>query len=116
MPSALARKSVVTNPSHENVGGQQLRSQQSITSVLSRPPRQIESGLNWGPNTLEDVTFLRLPEVKAITGLSKSSIYALIRESNFPAPVRVGSRAVAWIRSEIKQWAADRVNASRSAI
>jgi predicted DNA-binding transcriptional regulator AlpA len=46
------------------------------------------------------VTFLRLPEVKAITGLSKTSLYALIRDRSFPAPVRLGPRAVAWVRSE----------------
>lgn len=62
---------------------------------------------------LDDVIFLRLPEVKAVTGLSKSSLYALIRERNFPAPVRLGARAVAWVTSEVRQWAAERVNASR---
>ena len=62
---------------------------------------------------LDDVIFLRLPEVKAVTGLSKSSLYALIREKSFPAPVRLGARAVAWIKSEVRQWAVERVNASR---
>lgn len=63
---------------------------------------------------LEDVTFLRLPEVKAVTGLSKTSLYALIRDRNFPAPIRLGPRAVAWVRSEVKQWAVNRVLASRT--
>jgi prophage regulatory protein len=62
---------------------------------------------------LDDVIFLRLPEVKALTGLSKSSLYALIRERSFPAPVRLGARAVAWVKSEVRQWAVERVNASR---
>lgn len=68
------------------------------------------------PSNLEDVSFLRLPEVKAVTGLSKTSLYALIRDHSFPAPVRVGPRAVAWVRSEVKQWAANRVLASRTAL
>lgn len=63
---------------------------------------------------LEDVTFLRLPEVKAVTGLSKTSLYALIRNRNFPSPVRLGPRAVAWVRSEVKQWATNRVLESRT--
>ena len=75
MPSALARKSIVTNQSYENSGGQQLRSQQSITSVLPHPQRRMESSLNWGPNNLEDLSFLRLPEVKAVTGLSKYAYF-----------------------------------------
>jgi prophage regulatory protein len=62
---------------------------------------------------LDDVMFLRLPDVKAVTGLSKSSLYALIRERSFPSPVRLGARSVAWVRSEVRQWAVERVNASR---
>jgi predicted DNA-binding transcriptional regulator AlpA len=75
------------------------------------------SGADLNPtiDALDDISFLRLPEVKALTGLSKTSIYELIRGQNFPAPVRLGPRAVAWIKSEIRQWAAERVHASRSA-
>ena len=61
-----------------------------------------------------EVIFLRLPEVKAATGLSKSSLYAVIRANSFPPPVRLGPRTVAWLRSEVKQWAAERVFTSRS--
>jgi prophage regulatory protein len=63
---------------------------------------------------LVEVQFLRLPEVKAITGLGKTSIYELIRDKSFPAPVRLGPRAVAWVRSEVRQWALERVHTSRS--
>lgn len=66
-------------------------------------------------DVLDDVSFLRLPEVKAVTGLSKTSIYELIREKRFPPPVRLGPRAVAWVKSEVRQWAVERVQASRSA-
>lgn len=71
---------------------------------------------NESSSHLEDVIFLRLPEVKAVTGLSKTTLYTLIREKSFPAPVQVGPRAVAWVRSEVKQWAANRVVASRTAV
>jgi predicted DNA-binding transcriptional regulator AlpA len=66
-------------------------------------------------NDLDDLSFLRLPDVKAVTGLSKTSLYAMIRERSFPAPVRLGPRSVAWVRSEVRRWAAERVHASRSA-
>lgn len=62
----------------------------------------------------DGVVFLRLPDVKAITGLSKTSLYELIRAKDFPAPVRLAPRAVAWIQSEVKQWAEERILASRS--
>jgi prophage regulatory protein len=64
-------------------------------------------------NGAEDRSLMRLPEVKAFTGLSKSSVYGQIREATFPAPVRVGARAVAWRRSEVRQWAEERVHTSR---
>lgn len=62
----------------------------------------------------DEVVFLRLPKVKAITGLSKSSLYQLIRTNSFPAPIRIGPRIVAWVMSEVQEWAADRISVSRS--
>jgi predicted DNA-binding transcriptional regulator AlpA len=48
--------------------------------------------------------------VKAVTGLSKTSLYALIKVKEFPAPVRLGPRAVAWVKSEVRQWALERLH------
>lgn len=84
------------------------------SSAISTRPEPYQT-VNKSPSIMDDVTFIRLPEVKAITGLSKTSLYALIKEKNFPAPVRLGPRAVAWVKSEIRQWAVERVQASRSA-
>ena len=67
------------------------------------------------PNLQDEVSFLRLPELKSVTGLSKSSLYALIRAKSFPSPVQLGPRTVAWVRSEVRQWAAERISKSRSA-
>lgn len=58
-------------------------------------------------------TFRRLPYVMERTGLSRSSIYLRIKQSSFPEPVSLGSRAVGWIDAEIEQWIEDRINASR---
>ena len=48
--------------------------------------------------------FLRLPSVIRMTGLARSTIYRLVSEQQFPAPVRLGPRAVAWRRSDLEQW------------
>lgn len=61
----------------------------------------------------DEVQFLRLHEVRAVTGLSKSTVYEMIRDKSFPAPVKLGLRSVGWVRAEIKQWAADRIFYSR---
>lgn len=49
-------------------------------------------------------TLIRLPAVRAATGLSRSSIYALMKCGAFPSPVALSVRAVAWRRSDITQF------------
>jgi prophage regulatory protein len=51
---------------------------------------------------------LRRPQVEIATGLSRSSIYAMMRTGDFPRPVRIGKRAVAWPQSAIEAWLANR--------
>lgn len=57
---------------------------------------------------------LRLPTVKARTGLSRSTIYLRISEGSFPRPVSLGGRAVGWIEAEIDEWLAQQIETSRS--
>jgi len=61
-------------------------------------------------------TILRLPIVKARTGLSRSTIYLRISEGSFPKPVSLGARSVGWIESEIQDWLEKRIKASRKAV
>lgn len=48
-----------------------------------------------------DERILRLPDVKSITGLSRSLIYKMIADGTFPQPLHLGARAVGWLASEI---------------
>lgn len=59
-------------------------------------------------------TILRLPEVKARTGLSRSTIYFRIAESALPKPVNLGGRAVGWLEAEVQDWLQQRIDASRA--
>lgn len=52
---------------------------------------------------------VRLPEVKAHTGLSRSELYRRIAQGTFPAPVKIGARASAWSSAEIERWKAERI-------
>lgn len=47
---------------------------------------------------------LRRPEVEARTGLSRSTIYDWIKRGEFPQPVRLGTRLVAWRESDVTAW------------
>lgn len=60
-------------------------------------------------------TILRLPAVKARTGLSRSTIYLRIAEGSFPKPVSLGGRAVGWIEAEVNDWLKQQIEVSRQA-
>lgn len=44
-----------------------------------------------------------------LTTLGKSSIYSKVKNGDFPAPVRLSTRAVAWRSEEVAEWVAGRV-------
>ena len=46
----------------------------------------------------------RLPAVVTACCISRSTIYEVIRRGDFPAPVKLGARAVGWRRSDIEAW------------
>jgi len=47
---------------------------------------------------------IRMTELPDIVGYKPWSIYRLIREGQFPRPVKLGQRAVAWRESDISDW------------
>ena len=54
-------------------------------------------------------TILRLPQVKTRTGLSRSSIYAAIRNGTFPPQIQLSVRTVGWIEADITNWIEQRI-------
>ncbi|WP_457650366.1 helix-turn-helix transcriptional regulator [Profundibacter sp.] len=50
----------------------------------------------------------RLPRVIAATGMRRSWIYKAISDGHFPAPVKLGDRAVGWKRTEVEAWLQER--------
>ena len=58
-------------------------------------------------------TILRLPHVKQRTGLSRSTIYSLIKDGQFKAPISLGARAVGWLESDVAEFIDARIKASR---
>ncbi|EKG1878682.1 helix-turn-helix transcriptional regulator [Morganella morganii] len=57
---------------------------------------------------------IRLPEVLERTGYGKAWIYRLIKDDKFPAPVKIGTRAVAFVESEIDAWIQSVIETSRN--
>ena len=63
------------------------------------------------PKTTPPIRFVRLREVMARTGLSRSTIYVWVANGRFPKPVPLGERSVGWIESELEEWLCDRIAA-----
>ena len=74
-----------------------------MTVALGSPSRNRAARRSTVPTDLA-VVFLRLPGVMRMTGLSRSTLYRLVANKQFPRPVRLGPRAVAWRRTDIEAW------------
>ena len=64
-------------------------------------------------NTINQ-SLIRLPEVLKRTGFGKAWIYRLISEGRFPAPIKIGVRAVAFVESEVDEWIQSVIETSRN--
>lgn len=64
-------------------------------------------------STRPGVQFIRLKEVLAICGRSRSSIYEAIKKGAFPKPVKLQGRSSAWIKGEVEQWVVQCIRTSR---
>ena len=58
---------------------------------------------------------IRRNEVERITGLKRSSIYLKIKEGDFPKPIKLGMRAVAWLEADVMQWIESKVEKAKRA-
>ena len=65
------------------------------------------------PSKGAEIRLIRLKEVLAICGKSRSSVYDAIKKGDFPKPVKLQGRSSAWIKSEVEQWAVQCVRSSR---
>lgn len=52
--------------------------------------------------------FLRIGAVMRVTGLGRSTIYRLMADEEFPPPVRLTKRVVAWRRTDLEHWSSAR--------
>lgn len=57
------------------------------------------SAVRWNERAL-----LRLADVCAVIGLSRSSVYKRISDGSFPQPVHIGEHSVRWRSTDIEAW------------
>lgn len=61
-------------------------------------------------------TLIRLSEVQRRTGYSKAWIYRLMGQGKFPLSIKIGSRAIAFVESEVNDWINQRIEESRKEV
>jgi prophage regulatory protein len=79
------------------------------------PPRQQSvddysfKGFSVNDN-FSNISFLRLDVVKLKTGLARSTVYKLMSLGDFPLPVKLTRKSIAWASNEIDFWISSRLN------
>jgi prophage regulatory protein len=53
--------------------------------------------------------FMRLPEVREKTGLSRATIYRMISAGGFPKQAKLSAQCSGWWSTEVEAWSASRI-------
>ena len=63
---------------------------------------------------MNNVKIIRRPDVEAMTGLSRSSIYEKMDKGTFPTAIKLSERSVGWLEHEVQEWLKNRISATRN--
>ena len=63
--------------------------------------------------SLLDDQFVDIKFITLLTGLSDKWFYKLIKDGEFPKPIKLG-RSSRWLKSEIENWLQERIAKSRA--
>ena len=85
-------------------GGAERHDGIALSSYIRWPTIILTGALAMSASTSKPLRLIRLPEVMQRTGHSRAWIYLAISKGRFPKQIKLGSRAVAWIESEIDDY------------
>ena len=74
----------------------------SLPSIDMREP--IKNAVVESHTPVDDRLLIPLEDVCRLVGLGRSQIYAMVREGNFPGPVRLGRRCSRWRMASVRDW------------
>ncbi len=57
---------------------------------------------------------IRMKEVMHLTGLSRPSVYRLMKDGTFPNSIDLGERSVAWVDDEVHEWIDQKIHNARN--
>jgi prophage regulatory protein len=86
------------------------RKHQSSGSIQSGPQKSNEAAVATTNLVQIERRVLRLPEVMHRVGLSRSTIWRLVRRSEFPIPIPLSTNAQGWFEDEVSAWLTERAS------
>ena len=63
-------------------------------------------------NQYQEIQFYRLAQLKQRLSVSRSSIWAWVKEGSFPKPIKLGRNCTAWQAQDINDWVEEKINHS----
>lgn len=84
-----------------------------MNQTLSTPQHHLATEAGKLPTIPATERLLPLPEVESRTGFKSSFLYQLIKNRQFPPPVKIGN-ASRWRESEVQQWIHAQIESSTS--
>lgn len=64
-------------------------------------------------NISKEVQFYRLSQLKKQLSVSRSSIWAWVKEGSFPKPIKLGKNCTAWNADDVHAWVQSRIDLSK---
>ncbi|WP_138923770.1 helix-turn-helix transcriptional regulator [Sulfitobacter sp. BSw21498] len=63
----------------------------------------------FSPAALVPNALLRTPDVCAVTGMARPTLYEAMQRGIFPRPIKLGEKSSAWGAAEVNMWCAYRL-------
>jgi prophage regulatory protein len=82
-------------------------------AVTIRPYTLLNKGLKMTRQPTENAYIIRLRKTAEKTGLSRSTLYNLIKAGTFVPKIQISTRAIGFLESDVDKWIAGRVAASK---
>lgn len=76
-----------------------------LATTVRLCPKLVENA--WRPPKMDEEIW-RLPKVLDTIGMKRSWLYAEVAANRFPAPLKIGQRAIGWKRSDVEAWVQSR--------
>ncbi|WP_295511818.1 AlpA family transcriptional regulator [uncultured Pseudoalteromonas sp.] len=71
--------------------------------------KELVQNETYSPRPTSPNDLIRREEVITMTGLSRSTIYTLMKNSEFPLSIKLSERSVAWRRGDIQNWISNKI-------